>query len=327
MLVNQKEFYEIDTREKITIPDCSVNRSNKLGTANGERKLYVGDEGELVRNFFGPKGFIAQCFFLKSDLLKFLNDLKSEYKQPQLPYRKKETLPALFEERLLQIKALPEIVYFKMVEQAHLKPPRVYVNSVKDKNYLLLGDLSLPNLSYLSIRKLRANDGEVIFYARLFSDYLDAFGQIEHPVEMLAEQKLVEENPNLSIDQKLQLVKARVGQGKYRKNLLEECRFCPITHVSDDRLLIASHIKPWSVSNQQEKTDPKNGFMFTPTIDYLFDQGFITFEPDKRLIVSPWISNTTISRLNLKPKSIVTELQIEGREKYLVYHRDVVFKQ
>lgn len=67
--------------------------------------------------------------------------------------------------------------------------------------------------------------------------------------------------------------------------------------------------------------------MFTPTIDYLFDQGFITFEADKKLIVSPWISSATISRLNLKPKSIVTNLPIAGREQYLVYHRDVVFKQ
>lgn len=42
--------------------------------------------------------------------------------------------------------------------------------------------------------------------------------------------------------------------------------------VSDDRLLIASHIKPWAASDEKEKIDPKNGFMFTPTFDFLFDR-------------------------------------------------------
>jgi hypothetical protein len=42
---------------------------------------------------------------------------------------------------------------------------------------------------------------------------------------------------------------ARIGQGKYREKLLKQCPICPITLVSDDRLLIASHIKPWAKSN------------------------------------------------------------------------------
>jgi len=87
-------------------------------------------------------------------------------------------------------------------------------------------------------------------------------------------------------------------------------------------LLIASHIKPWAASEQNEKIDPKNGFMFTPTIDYLFDSGFITFEDSKKMIISPWLSKPTIQRLNIKPKQIITHLPISGREKYLSYHRE-----
>jgi len=189
-----------------------------------------------------------------------------------------------------------------------------------------LRELSLPNLSYLSLRKLSSNDGEIIFYTRLFNDYLDSFGQTEHPADLLSEEKLLEADSTLSEEEKIQTVRARIGQGKYRKRLLEECPFCPITLVTDDRLLIASHIKPWAHSDQFEKTDPKNGFMFTPTIDYLFDQGFITFEEDKRMIVSPWLSNATVTRLNLKPKSSYPMLPIENREKYLVYHRENIFK-
>ena len=50
------------------------------------------------------------------------------------------------------------------------------------------------------------------------------------------------------------IVRARVGQGEYRTKLLGECPFCPITLVTDDRLLIASHIKPWIKSDNKEKT-------------------------------------------------------------------------
>lgn len=329
MLINQIDFHEVDTVEKITIADSFVVKSNKLGGGNGEGKLYIGNDNATLRNFFGSTGFSIKCFFLKQDLIKFLNDLKSEYKYPQLPYQRKDNLPSLFDSRLLKLQTLPEIVNFTISEQTQIDGPRIYVNST-DANYQLLRELSLPNLSYLSIRKLSSTTTagtQTIFYARLFNDYLDSFGQTIHPAELISEEKLLNENAILSLEEKLQTVKARIGQGKYRKKLLEECPFCPITLVSDDRLLIASHIKPWSVSNQQEKTDSKNGFMFTPTVDYLFDQGFITFEADKKLIVSPWISNSTITRLSLKPKSVISMLPIDGRQGYLQYHRDNIFKQ
>jgi putative restriction endonuclease len=96
--------------------------------------------------------------------------------------------------------------------------------------------------------------------------------------------------------------------------------------VGEDRLLIASHIKPWVDSNAQEKLDPKNGFMFTPTIDKLFDRGFITFDNDKKIKLTPWISNVTFSRLNLVANKTIEHLPIIGREKYLKYHRENIFK-
>jgi putative restriction endonuclease len=325
MLINQKEYHEVDTVEKITIADSFVVKSNKLGDGNGEAKLYIGNDSSALRSFYGQSGFSIRCFLLKSDLIKFLSDLESEYKNPQLPYQNRDELPTLFNDRMIKIGSLPDIIFYSISHQNHLNPPRVYVNST-DINYQLLRELPLPDLSYLSIRKLQANDGEIIFYTRLFSDYRDSFGQTAHPAQMLKEEQVVSEDTSLTSEEKLQTVKARIGQGKYRKRLLEECPFCPFTMVSDDRLLIASHIKPWSVSNLHEKTDSKNGFMFTPTIDYLFDQGFITFEHDKKLLVSPWLSTSTINRLQLKPESIVTMLPIEGRQDYLDYHREIIFK-
>jgi hypothetical protein len=325
MLINSKEFLPIDTREKITMADSFVVRANKLGSGNGESKLYIGNEGELLRSFYGASGFKDKCFILREDLVNFLNDLKAEYTSPQLPYKKKDELPALYFSRLKKILALPQFIWFSIEEQTQIEGPRVYINST-DANYQLIRELSLPNLSYISLMKLSASDGEVVYYIRLFTDFMDSFGAMTHPAEIQKEEELVKENTSLSQEEKLQTVKARIGQGKYRKQLLEQCPFCPVTLVSDDRLLIASHIKPWAASEQHEKTDAKNGFMFTPTIDYLFDSGFITFEDNKKMIISPWLSKPTIHRLNIKPMRIIEQLPVLGREKYLSYHREKVFK-
>ena len=66
--------------------------------------------------------------------------------------------------------------------------------------------------------------------------------------------------------------------------------YCPFTMINDERLLRASHIKPWVVSNDKEKLDPKNGLTLSPTYDVLFDRGFISFQDNGNLMVSPFIS-------------------------------------
>ena len=221
MLIEKKEFHEVDTVEKITIADSFVVRANKLGTGNGEAKLYVGNENASVRNFFGTKGFTCRCFFLKSDLIKFLTDLKSEYKNPQLPYQQKNNLPILFAHRLSKLNKLPEIIFYTITEQTQIDGERVYVNS-NDANYQLLRELPLPNLGYLSIRKLASVNGELLFYTRLFIDYLDSFGQTIHPIELILEEQLVQNDATLNPEEKFQISRARIGQGKYRKKLLED---------------------------------------------------------------------------------------------------------
>ena len=50
-LLGQK-YINIDTLDSIAIPDCFVKR-NKLGTAHGEAKLYVGSRKNTeIKSFF-----------------------------------------------------------------------------------------------------------------------------------------------------------------------------------------------------------------------------------------------------------------------------------
>jgi len=321
LLINNTIYTVIDTKEKMTVADSFVKRANKIMTGNGEAKFYVGNENPETRDFFGNSGFINRCFILKKDLEQYLKDSEAEYKTPQQPYRNKDLMPTFWDQRNLIVEALPDILWFNLEEQTQIAGPRIYVKSTSVA-YDIIRELSLPFITYLSAIKLQTEADENVYYFRLFVDY---FGEVQHPGEIKEEEEKIESEP-IPEEEKKQIQYARVGQGKYRKALLDQCPFCPITLVSDDRLLIASHIKPWVASADIEKTDPKNGFMFTPTYDFLFDRGFITFTDDKRMLVSPWLSKMTCSKLNISDDRRYNLLPTEGREVFLDYHRKNIFK-
>lgn len=316
--------YEVlATYGPITVADSFVVQENKLGTGNGEAKLYVGqtDSSEL-RSFFGTRGFEAPCFLLRNDLLKYLDVTKAEYIKPEQPYRSRVYMPTIWKERQEIVSNLPELIPFQVAEQTQIDGPRVYVNS-PDRAYRLIRELSLPNITFVSAVKLRDVEGRIRFYFRLFADF---FGESVHPSKLQVDQASGEAS-DLSPEVQAELSRARNGQGEYRRRLLEECPCCPITLISDDRILIASHIKPWVESNAAEKVDPKNGFILTPTFDKLFDRGFMSFSDDRRMILSPFLSNMVYSKLGIADGKLVTHLPVDGRLAYLDYHRREILKR
>jgi hypothetical protein len=129
---------------------------------------------------------------------------------------------------------------------------------------------------------------------------------------------------NNIVTEKIYEVKMRFGQDKFKKDLLRTMKKCPITGINCEALLIASHIKPWCFSNDTERLDIYNGFIFAPNIDKLFDRGFITFDTNKKIIFSNKISKYNLSCLNIENK-IYPNLPIENREKYMEFHRNKIF--
>ena len=122
------------------------------------------------------------------------------------------------------------------------------------------------------------------------------------------------------------IVKSRVGQGVFRKRLLEKYNnTCIVTGVSVTKLLIASHIKPWAVSDNDERLSEENGLLLTPTYDKLFDYGLISFTNQGKIITSTQLSSEDRSKLNIST-DIIFDLKtsVKMREN-LDYHRDVVF--
>lgn len=109
--------------------------------------------------------------------------------------------------------------------------------------------------------------------------------------------------------------------------LLEQCRYCPFTMISDERLLIASHIKPWAASDDNEKIDPYNGYMLSPLYDKLFDRGFMTFTSDRHVILSEFISPFTWKQIGLQNNTFIKALPMDDeRIEYLKFHHQSVFK-
>ena len=53
-----------------------------------------------------------------------------------------------------------------------------------------------------------------------------------------------------------------------------------------NELLVASHIKPWSISDANEKLDIHNGLLMCPNHDKLFDRGYISFDDTGRILIS-----------------------------------------
>lgn len=313
----------------VTIPDCFVTGKNKLGTGHGEAKLYFGTKNTMHK-FFGNEGFSVTCFLLKSDLLIYLNTLKEEYFSPSQNYVGKSNFPNLWKERVNKVNSLPDIIKFQVIDQEQIVGSRGYVNSQSD-GYNLIRELSLPLVTYISVMKLVDKSNSTIFYWKLFVDYEIIYEKKNGPL-VFSYGKKTENDKTSNIKEEDTLEEnrqqARVGQGLYREKLLKECPYCPITMLNDERLLIASHIKPWALSNDEEKIDPKNGYILSPLYDKLFDKGFITFTKDKRMLVSDWLSPSNKTRLNLKNNIYIPLLPMDKKRiKYLQFHIDNIFKK
>lgn len=139
------------------------------------------------------------------------------------------------------------------------------------------------------------------------------------------QEKELLERTDIGPTQKLQLVKARRGQGVFRANVRLHEKKCRLTQVADPEHLRASHIKPWKDSSDIEKIDGSNGLMLAPHIDHLFDRGFISFADNGDLLVA-----TVLSEAVGGAWAIVAGTNggafTEKQRAYLDHHRRKVFK-
>lgn len=121
------------------------------------------------------------------------------------------------------------------------------------------------------------------------------------------------------------LVLARRGQGLFKRRVMRIERACRVTGVTREEHLRASHCKPWRDSDNPERLDGENGLLLTPSIDHLFDRGFIGFEPNGDLIVSPVADRDALRRMGIdasRPPNVGAFSS--GQKQYLDFHRENV---
>jgi putative restriction endonuclease len=151
----------------------------------------------------------------------------------------------------------------------------------------------------------------------------------EQDIEEWERRVEVEISTNVAIQdtERAALVQARRGQGEFRANVRSIERACRITKVERMEHLIASHVRPWRDSNNDERLDGENGLLLTPTVDHLFDKGFISFEDSGQLIVSPVADPVSLKRMGIDHEARVNVGKFsQGQRRYLDFHRENVLR-
>ena len=130
---------------------------------------------------------------------------------------------------------------------------------------------------------------------------------------------------HLKETEKRSLVLARRGQGDFRRRVQLVEKQCRVTGVSSEKLLIASHIKPWSGSDAQERLDGNNGLFLSPHVDKLFDKGLITFEKNGAMLVSPKLDLEVLDRWSIDPLKKYGNFNSD-QAYFLEHHNEVTFQ-
>ncbi len=141
----------------------------------------------------------------------------------------------------------------------------------------------------------------------------------EHELHAVASDATLQETERQAI------VFARRGQGLFKQRVMAIERACRITGVARQEHLRASHCKPWRDATNEERLDGENGLLLTPSIDHLFDRGFIGFEDNGQVVVSPVAHGDALRRMGVDPdRPPRVGMFSAGQRNYLEYHRENV---
>lgn len=140
----------------------------------------------------------------------------------------------------------------------------------------------------------------------------------------------------------MRLVEQAVRMGQHRfagavlANYQHSCAFCGFAprSIPSNRLLVASHIKAWAVSDDRERLDPLNGVAACPTHDVAFDAGLLTVNGGLHVHRAPHLkaSSTTDPGVEryfgdaLHPTLLVPEGASSPNPTYLKWHHEHVYQ-
>ena len=137
----------------------------------------------------------------------------------------------------------------------------------------------------------------------------------------------IEDSQREGIDRPVETT-ARVGQSFFRTAVLSAYdQRCCITGLSIPRLLVASHIVPWS-HDPANRVNPRNGLLLSVLHDRAFDAGLLTINDDMTVRVSPVYSedvffSSAVAAYQGKPIRLPERFHPD--REFLAYHRENIF--
>jgi hypothetical protein len=186
-----------------------------------------------------------------------------------------------------------------------------------------------------SVYLARVNDGLAATLIQLIGAEVTPLLQAAQIVEPIAADDLdlweaqieqtIAKNTEIPETERTALVRSRMGQGLFKERVkkIETC--CRVTRVDNPAHLIASHCKPWRDASNEERLNGENGLLLTPSIDHLFDRGFIGFENNGQLILSPVAHRPSLQRMGIETEKVVNVGGFtEGQKEFLGFHRESV---
>ncbi len=207
--------------------------------------------------------------------------------------------------------------------------PKDFINEIApylpEKYSPLRGDGNGNQGVYLTQVNSRFVDLLLRIITKADGDLPDELKEAENDVSDLEVEKQIIQS-NLQKTERDQLIQARIGQGLFRGNVEKIESKCRVTGLSDKRLLVASHIKPWRVASNEERLDGNNGFLMSPHVDRLFDGGWISFADDGKILIGDRDIRSILSVWAIVVYREVGALS-KNKNTYLENHRDGVLKR
>lgn len=153
--------------------------------------------------------------------------------------------------------------------------------------------------------------------------------------ELIIQQYIAEDDSvelhNFEAESKQVTIKSRTKQNFFRKSILANYEStCCMSGLKEPRLLIASHIIPWS-KNRENRLNPKNGLCLSALHDKAFDVGLITVAPSYEIRVSKSLRDTVSDMfsqqvlLSLEGNKIRFPTKFIPDAEFLRFHNEHIF--
>lgn len=326
---------------KFNLTDSFVK--HKIGSGNGEAKLYIGQEGSNdILRLFDYFRHPMNCFLLKRELSEYLQESCDEFYNPTQNYRDQDKLISSFLNAKKYLDSQnKEFIFFRVEKSNSIAPPRIYIkvcDECKDI-FSFIRSISFSSLTSLKILKVKNNYGSEFLYFKLYSNKKNiiekSFGDstqnivfYEKTEEKIDSDDLDNKKSILQVEDKVNEKEETLDKLEVIKHqLIEKYHMCPFSEVDQEELLIPTRIKPLELCEPKEQYDIDNFLLLSPLYSYLFSHGLISIDNDLCIDISTSISLVNRKRLKIVKGEFISHLSNFSNKaiSYLNFHYDKLF--